>query len=99
MSPISSFPSPVENRDDFPYSYRAVPVWRNWQTRGTQNPVSGNRSVGSIPSTGTSEINGLGPAKGPHLWTEQGSQKEPKTAAFSHQHESSCYRYREKRSE
>ncbi len=31
----------------------AVPVWRNWQTRGTQNPVSSNRRVGSIPSTGT----------------------------------------------
>ena len=31
----------------------AVPVWRNWQTRGTQNPVRGNSGVGSIPSTGT----------------------------------------------
>ena len=27
-------------------------MWRNWQTRGTQNPVRGNSSVGSIPSTG-----------------------------------------------
>ena len=30
-----------------------MPVWRNWQTRGTQNPVRGNSGVGSIPSTGT----------------------------------------------
>ena len=40
----------------FPYSYRSVPVWRNWQTRGTQNPVSSNRRVGSIPSTGTIQL-------------------------------------------
>jgi hypothetical protein len=36
-----------------------VPVWRNWQTRGTQNPVPSNGRVGSIPSTGTSNINHL----------------------------------------
>lgn len=30
----------------FPYSYRAVPVWRNGQTRGIQNLVRGNSSVG-----------------------------------------------------
>ena len=29
-----------------------VPEWRNWQTRWTQNPVPGNRGVGSIPSSG-----------------------------------------------
>ena len=31
-----------------------VPEWRNWQTRGTQNPVPFTGSVGSIPSSGTS---------------------------------------------
>ena len=30
-----------------------VPEWRNWQTRGTQNPVLRKGSVGSIPSSGT----------------------------------------------
>ncbi len=30
-----------------------VPEWRNWQTRGTQNPVPFTGSVGSIPSSGT----------------------------------------------
>jgi hypothetical protein len=29
---------------------------RNWQTRGTQNPVRGNSGVGSIPSTGTNYL-------------------------------------------
>ena len=28
-------------------------MWRNWQTRGTQNPVDRKARVGSIPSTGT----------------------------------------------
>ena len=31
-----------------------VPEWRNWQTRGTQNPVGFTPRVGSIPSSGTS---------------------------------------------
>ena len=30
-----------------------VPEWRNWQTRGTQNPVGFTPRVGSIPSSGT----------------------------------------------
>ena len=51
--------SHIVNRGDFPYSYRAVPVWRNWQTRGTQNPVRGDSGVGSIPSTGTSYFPGM----------------------------------------
>ncbi len=29
------------------------PEWRNWQTRGTQNPVSREGRVGSTPSSGT----------------------------------------------
>jgi hypothetical protein len=31
-----------------------VPEWRNWQTRGTQNPVRLTPSVGSSPTSGTS---------------------------------------------
>jgi hypothetical protein len=31
-----------------------LPEWRNWQTRWTQNPVLGDQSVGSTPSSGTS---------------------------------------------
>ena len=53
MYPLVRVPVLIELGLHFPYSYRAVPVWRNWQTRGTQNPVRGNSSVGSIPSTGT----------------------------------------------
>ena len=30
-----------------------VPEWRNWQTRGTQNPVRLKPSVGSTPTSGT----------------------------------------------
>ena len=30
-----------------------VPEWRNWQTRGTQNPVRFTPSVGSTPTSGT----------------------------------------------
>ena len=30
-----------------------VPEWRNWQTRGTQNPVRFTPSEGSTPSSGT----------------------------------------------
>ena len=30
-----------------------VPEWRNWQTRGTQNPVRLIPSVGSSPTSGT----------------------------------------------
>ncbi len=30
-----------------------VPKWRNWQTRGTQNPVPFTGSVGSTPTFGT----------------------------------------------
>jgi hypothetical protein len=33
--------------------YSAVPEWRNWQTRRTQNPVHRKVSVGSTPSSGT----------------------------------------------
>ncbi len=32
----------------------AAPEWRNWQTRGTQNPVDRKARVGSIPSSGIS---------------------------------------------
>jgi hypothetical protein len=31
----------------------AAPEWRNWQTRGTQNPESFQARVGSIPTSGT----------------------------------------------
>src|SRR5438876_8086753 len=31
-----------------------VPEWRNWQTRGTQNPVRFTPSAGSTPASGTS---------------------------------------------
>ncbi len=34
-------------------SFLSVPEWRNWQTRGTQNPVGFTPRVGSIPSSGT----------------------------------------------
>ena len=30
-----------------------VPEWRNWQTRGTQNPVRLKPRVGSTPTSGT----------------------------------------------
>src|SRR5436190_24389634 len=30
-----------------------VPEWRNWQTRGTQNPVRLKPSAGSTPASGT----------------------------------------------
>jgi hypothetical protein len=30
-----------------------APEWRNWQTRGTQNPESFQARVGSIPTSGT----------------------------------------------
>jgi integrase len=30
----------------------ALPEWRNWQTRWTQNPVDRKARVGSIPSSG-----------------------------------------------
>jgi hypothetical protein len=30
-----------------------VPEWRNWQTRGTQNPERRKSRVGSIPTSGT----------------------------------------------
>ncbi len=30
-----------------------TPEWRNWQTRGTQNPVSREGRVGSTPTSGT----------------------------------------------
>ena len=36
-----------------PRAQRHVPEWRNWQTRGTQNPVGFTPRVGSIPSSGT----------------------------------------------
>ncbi len=38
---------------EFVYILSGAPEWRNWQTRGTQNPVLGNEGVGSIPSSGT----------------------------------------------
>ena len=44
----------IENPDEIIYIERAVPEWRNWQTRWTQNPVPGDRGEGSIPSSGTS---------------------------------------------
>jgi hypothetical protein len=40
----------LENPAGFPNSYRAVPVWRNWQKRGTLNL----RVVGSTPTRVTS---------------------------------------------
>ena len=36
-----------------PYIEGHMPEWRNWQTRWTQNPVLGDKGVGSIPSSGT----------------------------------------------
>jgi hypothetical protein len=33
------------------------PEWRNWQTRGTQNPESFQARVGSIPTSGTTLFN------------------------------------------
>jgi hypothetical protein len=39
---------------------RHVPEWRNWQTRGTQNPEPRKGRVGSTPTSGTSPINNLG---------------------------------------
>jgi hypothetical protein len=42
----------IENPDEIVYIERAVPEWRNWQTRWTQNPVPGDRGEGSIPSSG-----------------------------------------------
>jgi hypothetical protein len=42
----------IEKPPEIVYSVPSEPVWRNWQTRGTQNPVRGNSGVGSIPSTG-----------------------------------------------
>ena len=35
------------------FCFSSVPEWRNWQTRGTQNPVGFTPRVGSIPSSGT----------------------------------------------
>ena len=31
----------------------SLPEWRNWQTRGTQNPERVTPRVGSIPTSGT----------------------------------------------
>ncbi len=44
---------------------RLAPEWRNWQTRGTQNPVGFTPRVGSIPSSGTIR---LGLDLGPRSW-------------------------------
>jgi hypothetical protein len=33
-----------------------VPEWRNWQTRGTQNPETRKGRVGSIPTSGTNTL-------------------------------------------
>ena len=33
-----------------------MPMWRNWQTRWTQNPVSFAGRVGSIPTIGTNKM-------------------------------------------
>ena len=42
----------IEKLGEIVYIERAVPEWRNWQTRWTQNPVPGDRGEGSIPSSG-----------------------------------------------
>ena len=39
-----------------------VPEWRNWQTRGTQNPVGFTPRVGSIPSSGTIRLGRYAPS-------------------------------------
>ncbi len=49
-------PNGVEKAGKITYILGAVPVWRNWQTRWTQNPVRSNLGVGSIPSTGISYL-------------------------------------------
>jgi hypothetical protein len=33
-----------------------MPRWRNWQTRGTQNPVGLTPREGSTPSLGTEKL-------------------------------------------
>jgi hypothetical protein len=33
-----------------------VPEWRNWQTRGTQNPERLTSRVGSTPTSGTNSL-------------------------------------------
>jgi hypothetical protein len=38
---------------------RHAPEWRNWQTRGTQNPEPRKGREGSTPSSGTSPSNDL----------------------------------------
>src|SRR5262245_61953908 len=37
-------------------SAHSTPEWRNWQTRRTQNPLSFTGRVGSIPSSGTTDV-------------------------------------------
>jgi hypothetical protein len=45
---------PGDRHEDLRYTgLLPVPEWRNWQTRGTQNPESLTGRVGSIPTSGT----------------------------------------------
>ena len=46
----------IANRAEILYKGR-TPKWRNWQTRGTQNPVRGDSGVGSIPTFGMTFFN------------------------------------------
>jgi hypothetical protein len=46
------FSSCVSDKTGQPFVPAIKPMWRNWQTRWTQNPVSFTGSVGSIPSIG-----------------------------------------------
>ena len=43
-------------------SFPDVPEWRNWQTRGSQNPVGFTPRVGSIPSSGTIRLGRYAPS-------------------------------------
>ena len=42
-------------------AFLPVPEWRNWQTRGTQNPESLTGRVGSIPTSGTNPYDAANP--------------------------------------
>jgi hypothetical protein len=44
----------VDNNSSIANNQQSIesPEWRNWQTRGTQNPVRFTPGVGSIPTSG-----------------------------------------------